>query len=264
MADAISPVWDQSGKYLYFLASTDYGLNTGWLDMSSYDPQITRSLYCLILSANTPSPSLIKSDEEEIKESNSNSVSKGEKEKKEEGESNDEIDITIDDSNLDQRIIALDLPSRNYVGLVSGQANNVFISEAVPNQSGLTIHQYDLEKMEASEYASGINQMVSSKNGEHALYRKSGNWGISKTNSKPNEESNISTSAKIRIDPRAEYAQIFREGWRYMRDFLYVDNQHGAPWDKIYEWYAPWIESVRHRTDLNYVVDIISGEIAFG
>ena len=29
MADAISPVWDASGKYLYFLASTDYGLNTG-------------------------------------------------------------------------------------------------------------------------------------------------------------------------------------------------------------------------------------------
>ncbi|WP_317196457.1 S41 family peptidase [Robertkochia flava] len=35
MADCISPVWDANGKYLYFLGSTDYGLNTGWLDMSS-------------------------------------------------------------------------------------------------------------------------------------------------------------------------------------------------------------------------------------
>ena len=49
-----------------------------------------------------------------------------------------------------------------------------------------------------------------------------------------------------------------------MRDFLYVDNVHGAPWDDVYSWYAPWIEHVRHRTDLNYVVDIMSGEVAIG
>ncbi|MEO1653886.1 MAG: protease, partial [Bacteroidota bacterium] len=37
MSDAMAPIWDASGKYLYFLASTDYALSTGWLDMSSYD-----------------------------------------------------------------------------------------------------------------------------------------------------------------------------------------------------------------------------------
>ncbi|HEX2166299.1 MAG TPA: hypothetical protein VHG09_03580, partial [Longimicrobiales bacterium] len=35
-SDALSPAWDASGKYLYFLASTDFALNTGWLDMTSY------------------------------------------------------------------------------------------------------------------------------------------------------------------------------------------------------------------------------------
>jgi tricorn protease len=39
---------------------------------------------------------------------------------------------------------------------------------------------------------------------------------------------------------------------------------HGAPWDDIYKWYSPWIDHVRHRTDLNYVVDIMSGEVAVG
>ena len=42
MADSISPVWDASGKYVYFLGSTDYGLNIGWLDMTSYDRPVTR------------------------------------------------------------------------------------------------------------------------------------------------------------------------------------------------------------------------------
>jgi tricorn protease len=45
LADAISPVWDANGEYLYFLASTNFGLNSGWLDMSSYERPTTRSLY---------------------------------------------------------------------------------------------------------------------------------------------------------------------------------------------------------------------------
>ena len=37
LADAIYPVWDASGKYLWFLASTDLGLRSQWLDMTSYE-----------------------------------------------------------------------------------------------------------------------------------------------------------------------------------------------------------------------------------
>jgi len=64
MADSISPVWDASGKYVYFLGSTDYGLNIGWLDMTSYDRPITRSLYVAILNSEEPSLFLPISDEE--------------------------------------------------------------------------------------------------------------------------------------------------------------------------------------------------------
>ena len=62
--DAIAPVWDESGKYLYFLASADYALNTGWLDMTSYDRPVTRALYLVLLPAGEPSPFLPRSDEE--------------------------------------------------------------------------------------------------------------------------------------------------------------------------------------------------------
>jgi tricorn protease len=71
-------------------------------------------------------------------------------------------------------------------------------------------------------------------------------------------------SLKLKINPMEEWKQIFREGWRYQRDFLYVNNVHGAPWNDVYKWYSPWIEHVRHRTDLNYVVDILGGEVSIG
>jgi hypothetical protein len=42
LADAISPAFDAGGKYLYFLASTDYGPRTGWVEMSAVDRPVRR------------------------------------------------------------------------------------------------------------------------------------------------------------------------------------------------------------------------------
>ena len=66
------------------------------------------------------------------------------------------------------------------------------------------------------------------------------------------------------MEPKAEYAQKLRDGWRFMRDFLYVDNTHGAPWEEVWEWYSPWLEDVNHRSDFNQLLDMLSGEIAVG
>ena len=42
MADAVSPVWDRNGRWLYFLASTDLGLASGWANISGIGRQVTR------------------------------------------------------------------------------------------------------------------------------------------------------------------------------------------------------------------------------
>ena len=43
-----------------------------------------------------------------------------------------------------------------------------------------------------------------------------------------------------------------------------MDNAHGAPWEKVWTWYQPWLKSINHRADFNYLLDILSGEIAVG
>ncbi|MBW6536647.1 MAG: PDZ domain-containing protein [Mariniphaga sp.] len=271
MADVISPVWDEKGKYLYFLASTDYGLNTGWLDMSSYDPSDTRSLYCLILSKDDPSPLLPKSDEEVMEKDKSEADAEKESKKKEKDDTDKgkdpekEITIKIDIEGLELRTIALNLPNRNYPGLVAGPENSVFVAEIIPNSSGITLHKFDVKENKAEPFLTGIQAVETSFDRKNMLYRKGSSWHIAETGSKPKDgDGKLETNLKIQVNPKEEYAQIFKEAWRFMRDFLYVDNVHGAPWDKIYEWYAPWIDHVRHRTDLNYVVDILSGEVSIG
>lgn len=272
LADVKTPVWDQSGKYLYFLASTNYGLQTGWLDMSSYDPSATYSLYCLVLKEGDPSPILAKSDDEEItkeeiEEPKASDDKKSKKSKKKDASKADKKskDITIDTDNIAQRMIALNMPSRNYAALLAGPENSVFVLESIPNQKGFTMHKFDLKKDKPTEFLTAVTSVVNSSDGSNLLYRSGQSWNIVGSKSKPKKgDGTLKLNLKIKIVPQAEYHQIFREGWRYMRDFLYVDNTHGAPWDDIYEWYSPWINHVRHRTDLNYVVDIMSGEVSIG
>ena len=64
LADTTWPVFDASGKYLWFLASTDFGMRSQWLDMTSYDKTETFGLYMAILKKGEPSPLLPESDED--------------------------------------------------------------------------------------------------------------------------------------------------------------------------------------------------------
>lgn len=253
MADAISPAWDASGKYLYFLASTNYGLNTGWLDMSSYDRPVTRAVYLAVLSKDEASPLLPRSDDEK------------EKAKDEKKEGTPVVKIDLD--GLAQRIISIDIPVRNYTDLYAGQDGQIFYSESVPNQTGNTLHRYTFKDLKSEVYLSSVTEVVISNDRKSLLYRSGPNWGILGTgdsNKKPSDGKLTIASMKVKIDPREEWKQIFKEGWRYQRDFLYVNNTHGAPWNDVLKWYSPWIEHVQHRTDLNNVVDILGGEVAVG
>ena len=48
LADAVWPAWDASGKYLWFFGSTDFGLRSQWLDMTSYDHDTNFGLYIAV------------------------------------------------------------------------------------------------------------------------------------------------------------------------------------------------------------------------
>jgi tricorn protease len=264
LADAISPVWDASGKYLYILASTNYGLATGWLDMSSYDPETTRSLYAVVLSAEDKAPNHIKTDEEALEDKAEDKNDKN-NHSKDEVKPNSDVIVKIDTKGLFDRAVALNLPDGNYVDLAKAPKGHVFIAEIQDGGNGVKIHDFDTEKDEASVFDEGVQQMLVSEDRNTTLLNKNGQWAIVATKGKANfQDGKINTNLKIKINPKEEYKQIFKEGWRYMRDFLYVDNVHGAPWDDVYKWYSPWIDHVRHRTDLNYVIDIMSGEVAIG
>jgi tricorn protease len=257
MADAITPIWDASGKYLYFLASTDFALNTGWLDMTSYDRPVTRALYVAILQAGDPSPFLPVSDEEEGGESED-----------EEENSEAQAEVAIDFEGIGSRIVhAPGVPLRDYLGLSEGPDGQVFVAESIPNEQGPTVHRYSLEDQEATEFMTNVAQMVASHDRKRVLLRTGSGWSVVDAAGAPPQGGDGRLSLgdlRIQVEPKEEWAQMLRDGWRFMRDFLYVDNTHGAPWDDVWTWYSAWLPDLEHRSDFNQLLDMVSGEIAVG
>ncbi len=260
MSDCKSPAWDKSGKYLYFISSTDYGLNVGWLDMSSLDRPVKRAVYLVVLSADEPSPLLPESDEEEVK--------KKKKKKKEDKEDNKkDVTVTIDFKTIDQRILALDIPERDYSNLQTGKEGQLFYQESISNESGAVLHHYDLKERESKELIKGIRGYAVSFNGEKLLYHtKESDFFITEAGEeiKANEGKIAADKLQMKVDPPAEWKQIFREAWRFQRDYFYVDNVHGLDLDWAYKAYAPMVGYVRHRADLTYLLDILGGETSIG
>ena len=260
MADAISPVWGEDGDHMYFLASTDYGLNTGWLDMTSYDRPVTRSLYVALLQDDAASPFLPKSDEE------GDVGAAGDDEEGGDGDEAAEDEVVIDLEGIDARILgAPGLPARNYTALYRAPSGHVFVTESVPNE-GTVLKRYSFGEQEATDWVERVNEVTVSHDRTKLLVRSGSSWSIVGTASPPrNGDGRLDTGGiRIRVEPRAEYRQMLRDGWRFMRDFLYVDNQHGAPWDDVWDWYEPWLDDVYHRSDFNHLLDMLSGEIAVG
>lgn len=257
-SEAGQPTFSRDGKYLFFTASTNYALNTGWLDMTNYERDVQSSIYAVVLANNAPSPLAPESDEEAIKSSPdtpakpASDTSKAGKDKTK--------NIRIDLENIEQRIIALSLPPKAYIRLNGGVDGKLFYME------GGNLHAYDVAKRKSDVVINTISNYVISSDGKKLLYASGNNFGIVGTAGKSSTSDgklNIS-GIRILVDPVAEWKQMFNELWRIERDFFYVANMHGADWKAIKNKYEKFLPYVSHREDLNYLFNEMMSELVIG
>ena len=113
--------------------------------------------------------------------------------------------------------------------------------------------------------------MIVSFDGEKMLYTKGGGWFIAGgSDLKPDAADGTpgkflkvdGTIAKI--DPRAEWKQIYAETWRIQRAFFYDPGFHGLDLKKIYAKYLPYVDALSTRSDLTYLQQEMLGEITVG
>lgn len=250
MADARSPAWDRDGRHLYFLASTDLALGSGWANTSSIFSRSSYGGYVMVLRADAATPFLPRSDEEAAPPPAKPDTGA--------------VQVRIDFAGADRRILALPIPTRNYQMTVAGPKGTVFIGEA-GDGPGLTLQKFTLKDRKADVFVRGASSVSVSNDGEKMLFRTGRQWRVVST-AKPPEATggNLQVTLRMQLDRREEWRQIFDEGWRYERDFFYDSAMHGNDWSAVRRRYQPLVEHIRHRDDLNYVLDQVNGELSVG
>jgi tricorn protease len=313
LADATWPVWDASGKYIWFFASTDFGLRSQWLDMTSYDHNETFGLYLAVLKKGEPSPLLPESDEDSGVGSAppgggsggggrggrggaaSEAAGQGDQTSQPSRTPRQPVTVQIDFEGLQQRIISVpSVPERQYSQLRAGVAGTVYYLEATaggPGRGGAegggggsTLQRYRLSDRRDATFVSNVAAYDVSADGHKLVYRAAGGGGgggrgggagrggatpslyiVDADRTPPQAgQGRLEATLRMQLEPREEFKQIFNEGWRNQRDYLYVPNMHGTDWVKDKEMYGQLLPYAMHRADLNYLLDNMGSEIAVG
>jgi tricorn protease len=283
LADAISPVFDAGGKYLYFAASTDIGIRTGWLEMGQLDRPLRRAIYLTVLSASDPSPFLPEAGDEPTPPT-PRIVSDSAPRPRADTSARARPDSTpaggaaragaagtvrIDTAGIRQRILSLSVPAAEFSSLSAGPAGTLFYMEAV--QGGAPrLQRYQVSARAATTFLEGITAYSISGDRKKLLYRAgagaNARWGVIGTD-RPGRVGDGPVDVaqlEMRVDPKVEWAEIFLEGWRNQRDFFYDDKMHGANWAAVRAKYAELLPYVAHRADLGYLMAQTGGELTVG
>ncbi|HEU0184430.1 MAG TPA: PDZ domain-containing protein [Blastocatellia bacterium] len=266
MSDARFANFDKNGKYLYFTASTNAGPATGWLDMSAFPHQTTRSVYVVVLKKGEASPLAPESDEEKAAEEKKD----GEKAiPPKPGEKKEPPKVIIDFEGVGQRILALPIPARSYVGMGVAKPGVIFIAEGAGGLLGggaMTIHKFELEKKKFDKVQENVTAFTLSANGEKMLVGTGMRYTImpTMTPARPGEGAVKIEDMEVYVDPKAEWKQMYDEAWRIQRDFFYDPKLHGLDYEGTKKRYEAWLGGVAHRADLNYLFREMLGNMSVG
>jgi tricorn protease len=290
LADAAYPVWDANGKHLWFLASTDLGLRSQWLDMTGYDHEANYGLYVAMLQKGVASPLLPESDEDkgitagDARGDGDTKATSGTKSGKATADKAGAAaaPVKIDFDGLQQRVVAVSaVAEKQYALLKAGTSGTVFFVETPVNGTpgNFTLHRYRLSERKSEVFIASVAEYAVSADGKKLLYRTPlapGPRGgppenppklflVDADKAAPKAgDGELKAEMRMWMDPAAEFQQIFAEGWRNQRDYFYVPNMHGADWPKMRELYGAFLPHVKHREDLNYLLDMMGAETAVG
>ena len=296
LGDARHVTFDKSGKYVFFTASTNLGPTISFADLSGIAHQTSRNVYAIVLRNDISSPLAPESDEEKVQPEQRDTppmplpsvtptpapvasptptaspTPAAEQPKPTPAPTPKTAEPTrIDLEDIDQRIILISqIPARNYEGLYAGKPGILYITE-IPQAPasgpfGLTLHKFDLSKRSFEQVRAGINNFRISANGEKMLFRQGNVWNMISTTlpTRPGEGVVKTAEMEVYVDPRAEWRQMFNEIWRGERDFFYDPNTHGLDIEKAKKLYAPYLDVIAHRDDLNYLFREMLNQITVG
>ena len=254
LSEVSEPVFDKNGKYMYFFASTDAGPVKNWFSLANEDSRVTNSIYVAVLRKDDPSPLLKESDEEKGAPA---------KDEKKEDKKDDVAPTAIDFDGLSYRIVDLPIPAGDYQALAPGAEGQIYFLKTADGKSSL--QRFDLKSRKTEPTVADADEYHVSFDGRKILVRAKSEWTIvaAKKGESPDAKLNLD-AVEVRIDPRAEWAQMFEESWRINRDYFYDPGMHGNDWKAVRAKYEPFVAHLAVREDLTRLMQWMLSELSVG
>lgn len=168
--------------------------------------------------------------------------------------------VEIDFEDFERRALQLPMAAGNFTDLTVNDKDHLLYV-----RRGSGIKAYDIHGDDQGEKSvTGGSGFEISADGKKILLGRSGDLAIGKSTEGASPKKVKKDGMEARIDPRQEWPQVYRDAWRFFRDYFYAANMHGVDWPAVYEQYLPMIAFCANREDVDYVMRELVAELNVG
>ncbi|MCB9867396.1 MAG: PD40 domain-containing protein [Phycisphaerales bacterium] len=276
LTEDYSPSFSPDGKYLYFLSLRTFEPTMGRIDQNHVFLHMCKP-YLVLLDTDEMSPfrpTDLDDADEKAQDDDDGDDDKADKDDDKEKTKPVEIDV----DGLERRIVEVEgVPAGDYYRLTAVKGGFVYLAEPDlqflkyrtvddGTTDKLELHKYDLEDKKAEKLMDGVVNYHVSADGKKLVYRSGKRYGVVKVGkeAKVGDGEVDLDDVRILVDRAEEFLQIFDEAWRIERDWFYDPNMHGVDWPEMREKYRPLVADCGNRSDLNYLLGEMIGELNAG
>jgi tricorn protease len=289
------PVFDPEGKYLFYLSDREFDPVYGSFDNSWTYPNPTK-IVAVPLRRDVRSPLATRNDDEnpaldtgEKKNDKKPDDQKPEEKKPEETKPGDQAkaadkkpdtkpaeekktddrtlapaNVDIDLDRFEARAVALPPKAGNYDNLQSIQGKLLYRRQprTGSGEEKNAIMYFDFAEREEKTVLDDAESFETSADGKKMLVLNKKKFAIIDVKAAQKlDKPMVTADMEAPVDPRAEWRQIFRDVYRFERDYFYDPNMHGVNWEALGERYSKLLEDAVTRWDVDFLIGEFIGEL---
>jgi tricorn protease len=261
-----SPSFSADGKYLFFLSNRDFAPTFSAYEFSYVYPKATR-VYAAALAPSGPRLLPPKSDEEKGKEDAGKKDETKPKGAAESPRSDFPGRLEVVADGFTARTIALPGVRPDQLRSLTATAEAVYyLRGGEGDEGGEGLYRYDLDEAKEEKVLDGVDSYRLSADGKKLYWTAGKERGIADARaglSQGTGKLDLS-SLRVKLDPRAEWMQIWGDAARIVRDWFYDPALHGVDWPGLVARYGALVPYVAHRSDLDFLLGELVSELEAG
>ncbi len=268
--DDANPVFSPDGKFLFFTSTRH---ENGVMSDVERDFAVVKGqgIYALTLAAGTASPFAPQNDEGAVPvppptpPGSAPASPPGPKHPA-------SVTVQIDAPGLAGRVVPVPVADAEFTDLFARGTKLFYRTDAPALEEGnlpgdaSALRVYDLVARKDAAVLNDVDAVSVSADGQHYVARHGHSWLVA--DAKPGDGEHPASphvlptgAARLRVDPRAEWSEMYENAWRLERDLFFSPVHNGVDWQHVHDHYGALEKLVASRDDLNEIIGQMIGEL---